>query len=195
MTLFDVPADAAAPVPESTPTLEPEPQPPLLDVPAPPEIDSLLPDPAPQAFEVRPQFITPVQLIPQSGQALQLPREERIARIAARPEADSPEQVQSVSLSSEESVTWEARVLARINASKRYPKMMGSRRPEGIARVRMTVDRNGTVSALRVLESSGHNVLDNAAIATVRQAAPLPEIPADRNAPIEITVPVEFSLD
>jgi protein TonB len=90
--------------------------------------------------------------------------------------------------------SWEGRVLARLEAVKRYPSAARVRRMQGVAFVRFRATRAGDVVFARLERGSGHDVLDRAAIETVRRARPLPTIPSDRPEEIEIVVPVEFFL-
>lgn len=53
-----------------------------------------------------------------------------------------------------------------------YPDEARRQRIYGSLRMLVVIDRNGTVQELRVLESSGHTVLDEAAMRIVRLAAP-----------------------
>lgn len=89
-------------------------------------------------------------------------------------------------------VNWESRVLAHIDRHKRYPKIMGSRRPRGTAFVLFRMDRSGMVLSARVEQSSGNDALDRAAVETVKRAVPLPRIPADRPSELQLSVPIEF---
>lgn len=53
-----------------------------------------------------------------------------------------------------------------------YPEEARRQRIHGSLRMLVVVDRNGSVQELRVLESSGHPVLDEAAMRIVRLSAP-----------------------
>ena len=53
-----------------------------------------------------------------------------------------------------------------------YPDEARRQRIYGSLRMLVVVDRNGAVQELRVLESSGHAMLDEAAMRIVRLAAP-----------------------
>lgn len=60
----------------------------------------------------------------------------------------------------------------------------------GTVRVGFTILTDGSVADLRVLVSSGHGVLDRAALAAVRKAAPFPRPPVDQ----PVIVPVVWYL-
>ncbi|WP_232287426.1 energy transducer TonB [Anaeromyxobacter dehalogenans] len=60
----------------------------------------------------------------------------------------------------------------------------------GTVRVGFTILTDGSVADVRVLASSGHGVLDRAALAAVRKAAPYPRPPVDQ----PVVVPVVWYL-
>ena len=86
-------------------------------------------------------------------------------------------------------------LLGVLNRHKDYPSAACWRREEGIALLRFSMRRDGTVTAWRIERSSGSQDLDGAVEQMIRRASPLPalpdELPGD---PVEITVPVRFSL-
>lgn len=70
------------------------------------------------------------------------------------------------------------KVVSKLRRSLRYPSAAKSKRLRGEVRVAFTVTGSGGVTGIRIVRSSGHDVLDRAAIATVQRAAPFPRIPA-----------------
>jgi protein TonB len=56
------------------------------------------------------------------------------------------------------------------------------------------VGRDGSLLALSLERTSGFPLLDQAALDTFRRAAPLPKVPEDRQAPVELSFPVEFFM-
>lgn len=89
--------------------------------------------------------------------------------------------------------TWTQAVsqhLNKLNASGLfYPQEAIARSIEGEVLVLIIIDEAGQVSAARVEESSGHKILDDAALRAVRS---LRSLPAD--APREALLPVRFRL-
>ncbi|WP_295813122.1 TonB family protein [uncultured Nitratireductor sp.] len=85
------------------------------------------------------------------------------------------------------------KVVSKLRRSLRYPSAAKRQRLKGEVRVRFTIARNGSVSGIRIVRSSGSNVLDKAALDTVRRAAPFPRIPdgAGRSS-WGFTVPLAF---
>lgn len=74
-----------------------------------------------------------------------------------------------------------------------YPALIG-RRPEGLARVGLIVNRDGHVMDAWIETSSGSRQLDDAAIATVRRSEPLPSLPGDLPSAIDLIVPLKFDV-
>ena len=88
-----------------------------------------------------------------------------------------------------------AALAAKINRSKYYP--LGSRRrgEEGKVVVRFVVQKNGDLTDLTIVESSGSRRLDAAALKTLRRVAPFRPIPEALNRDHwPISVPIAFSL-
>jgi len=56
---------------------------------------------------------------------------------------------------------------------------------------RLSILAGGRIAAATVATSSGHAVLDSAALDTVRRANPLP---APHDGPVELLVPIVFEL-
>lgn len=88
-----------------------------------------------------------------------------------------------------------AHVLRRIQMVKFYPAEARRGRRQGTVKVRFTVLRDGSVTGLSVTHSSGHAVLDGAALATVKRAAPFGAIPAELGVGrLDIVVPIVYRL-
>ena len=87
------------------------------------------------------------------------------------------------------------RFLASLDRHKQYPRSARARRLEGTTLLWMRMDRSGQVLASRVEKSSGHSVLDRAVLQAVRDANPLPALPAsDARAQVELEVPIAFRM-
>ncbi|MBO0396070.1 energy transducer TonB [Stenotrophomonas maltophilia] len=110
---------------------------------------------------------------------------------AAPPAPDAPPADFQAGAASDQ---WEARLMARLERYRYYPAAARSRRQQGTAWVRASIDREGRLLALRLEQSSGQPMLDDAALQTFRRAQPLPPIPDVLKAPQELVVPVEYYL-
>ncbi len=89
---------------------------------------------------------------------------------------------------------WEGRILARLERFRHYPSDAQRSRQQGTAYIRFRVSRDGHVLSFSLDRSSGYPALDTAALETLRNADPLPKIPADRPDQVELVVPIEFSI-
>jgi protein TonB len=81
-----------------------------------------------------------------------------------------------------------AAVRRRIDARKVYPRIAVRNGWEGRVLVEMHLEGDGSLAAVRLLEGSGHTVLDEATITAVRLASPFPPVAR------VLTVPVEYRL-
>jgi protein TonB len=82
------------------------------------------------------------------------------------------------------------RVQARVNEEP-YPGLDALRTWTGVVRVAFVIRRDGRVARVRVVGSSGHSQLDEAALRAVRAASPLPRPPR----PQAVELSVVFRLD
>lgn len=124
------------------------------------------------------------------------------AQNARRGSADGAKQAQKTALgnagrsleSGNASVSnYPGKVYAKLRRSLRYPSEARRKRIRGEVHVSFTVSRSGGVGGVRLARSSGSPVLDNAALETVRRAAPFPEIPAAAGrSSWSFTVPLQF---
>lgn len=76
----------------------------------------------------------------------------------------------------------------QINASKFYPQTAKKQKLEGIPKITFEIDSNGKIKWVNIATSSGEKILDDAAVETVKRAAPLPFYPKP------VTVAVRYSL-
>lgn len=81
-----------------------------------------------------------------------------------------------------------AAIRRRIDARKVYPRIAVRNGWEGRVLVEMRLEHDGSLAAVRLLEGSGHAVLDEATLTAVRLASPFPPIAR------LLTVPVEYRL-
>ncbi len=87
--------------------------------------------------------------------------------------------------------TWQRQLVTHLDRSKRYPSGAARRSSEVV--VSFTLDRIGRVVAASVAKSSGDPAFDEAALAMMRRADPVPQPPptvADEG--LTFTVPVVF---
>lgn len=85
-------------------------------------------------------------------------------------------------------------ILSRLRRSLGFPAQARRQRITGEVQVAFTIASNGAVSGVRVVRSSGHAILDEAALQAVHRAAPFPHIPkAAGRSNWDFTVPLAFT--
>lgn len=91
---------------------------------------------------------------------------------------------------------WAARVLQHLEHFKRYPREAAAQHAQGTAYVHFSIDRSGAVLRARIDRGAGYDLLDEAALALVRQATPLPPPPQQLEGDVfDLVVPITFSLE
>lgn len=81
-----------------------------------------------------------------------------------------------------------SQIRTKIERAKRYPRMAMKMRIEGRPSVAFQINPDGSVKYVRIVNSSGEEVLDKAALETVQRAAPLPYY----ESPINIAIRYEL---
>ena len=204
----DVP-ESVAPGPDqvetaSVPATEPAPEEPETEAteaqPAPEALPEVPPLPMDQAEAVLPPRVPPEP--PAVAQAAQTPQApapttsatqavaDQVGERALAPRIAPPSRTVSHSLP-----TWQAKLATALERSKRYPSKSQARREQGTVQVLFVIDRSGHLVSSRIARSSGHELLDNEALALLERAQPLPPPPAElRGLHISLAVPVHFTL-
>ena len=157
--------------PVITPAIKPQPKP----VPKPVRQPNL-PQSVPTEASAAPVTSAPP---PMAGKTLAAPRNQAAAQPARAASA------------------WSGALLAHLSRFKRYPAIALRQKREGIAQIGVTLDRQGRVLAVKLLQSSGVSALDKEASDLPLRASPVPAPPAEMAAGQEtfsITLPVRFDL-
>ncbi|MES9926079.1 MAG: energy transducer TonB [Candidatus Thiodiazotropha endolucinida] len=172
----EAPAPLALPIPElSTPTepVTPQPQKPLLKT-----ATSKLKTPTPPPREAPPPTPSTKQLL--SSKALE------IARVTAELEKKTRAYAKMPKRKSINASTKEYKYAAYLDAWRRkverignlnYPDQAKRSRLYGNLVLHVAVKADGSVEQIKVLHSSGHKILDDAAVRIVRLAAPFSPFP------------------
>jgi periplasmic protein TonB len=91
--------------------------------------------------------------------------------------------------------TWNKAIASHLERFKRFPAAARAQGVEGSTIVEFKVSRDGAVSDWRIVRSSGQPLLDEAALAMIARAAPVPAAPNDvSGATFTLTVPVVFRV-
>lgn len=87
------------------------------------------------------------------------------------------------------------RLLGHLQRYKRYPRAAQARGRQGVPYIRFTMNREGRVLMSSLERGSGHDSLDQEALALIVRAQPLPAFPEELGgSTLEIVVPIEFLL-
>ncbi|MCK5179952.1 MAG: energy transducer TonB [Candidatus Omnitrophica bacterium] len=84
--------------------------------------------------------------------------------------------------------------LAHMNPAPPYPRVARQRGWEGTVRLEVFVSKDGIPGTVGIDKSSGHDVLDRAALQTVREWKFIPARSGSIRFSSRITIPVQFSL-
>jgi TonB family protein len=86
-----------------------------------------------------------------------------------------------------------AKIERRIKQSFYYPKAAAEDFLNGIVTVSFEINRNGSLGELKIIGSSGKEVLDEAALAIIQRAAPFSTIPSRiKNEPLTVVTRLRF---
>ncbi len=86
-------------------------------------------------------------------------------------------------------------VRRKIESSKKYPVSAQTAEIEGRAGVRMTIMKDGRLKKVEIMKSSGYEILDRAALKSVRDAAPFPPIPQKvKRDELEMSITLVFKI-
>ncbi len=152
----------------------------------------------------RPETSPPVERLDKQEMAKNVAQPAPARPLAQPPPAARPaEQVAATATSAAASQSRQARVRARyeqrlfawLSKFKEYPLVAQRRRLEGTGVLRVRISRDGRVISQELSRETRHPLLNEAAMRTVRRAAPFPPVPADYpGETFEFLAPVEFTL-
>ena len=186
------PPETAQPMPESS--LEPE-IPEAIETPA--EVAELVPPPPmrkPKA-PVRPTLIEPKPEIDLADVEPSTPGAGGKAGAQDGPDAGNSVADASAGGMAGAEADYASVLLAWLERHKEYPRAAQQRRQQGVVLLYIVIDRDGRVIDSRIQKSSGHRLLDDAALAMLERAQPLPPMPDDMGKErLEFAVPVQFFI-
>ena len=183
----------------------PEPEPAKLAVPPAPTFAPAAIQPVRRAPEPSPQRALPVLASPaaDAGQEARLILgTEPLAATVTPVTAPRSSPILAVPVASRPT-TVDAEVLAAygrelagaVATQQRYPRIALLRQWQGTAVLQLELAVDGRLLGVRLLSSSGHETLDRQALEMVREAVPLPSLPAAlAGRPLTVDVPVVFRI-
>lgn len=80
----------------------------------------------------------------------------------------------------------------RVHAFKRYPTSAAANRLEGEVLLTAVIEATGVIPDIRIMKSSGHPLLDQAAIETVQHASPLTLIRPLEHSRVSVEIPITY---
>ena len=90
-------------------------------------------------------------------------------------------------------------VISKLIAKNRvYPQKAQLNSIEGDVKAKFKIDKQGNLLDVTISQSSGHQILDDAAISAIKKTAPFPKPPAElvgNHAGMSLTVPFDFNLN
>jgi protein TonB len=184
---------APQPAVEPLETTEPVSEPEVVEATPLPEPPPAKPVPPKPEAKIEPQPVAPPAVA------------ETTAELSASKVADAPEPIQTAAVPGNAGVSGDAEpsttgtqdatpgggmvgapgdsynglLSAWLQKHHEFPARAQRRNLYGATRVRFTIDRDGNLIGYEILASSGHRILDEAAIATLKRAEPFPPMPAD----------------
>jgi protein TonB len=88
---------------------------------------------------------------------------------------------------------WKSALVAQLERHKRYPS--DGNGAAGVSQLAFSVDRHGGVHNARIVRSSGSSALDDATLALIARAQPLPSPPPElQGAQIAVVVPIRYNM-
>jgi len=73
---------------------------------------------------------------------------------------------------------WQRSIAKAIAENQTYPRSALRRQLEGTAKVKITIDRSGTISNFEMVEATGHDALDRTVPKLMERLSPLPAPPS-----------------
>jgi protein TonB len=150
----------------------------------------------PSIIKKMPTELTVVSIAPEQQEKVDLPPPPKLQPIV-QPQVEMPQVVidtppqqttitvtppkpvaqVSTPVSVSDNKSYFSRLLAKLYSYKRYPEAARLKREKGIAVIRIVMERNGMVSGVTLVKSSGSDTLDQEALALPTRAQPLPSMP------------------
>lgn len=98
------------------------------------------------------------------------------------------------SISASDLQSFRSLLLSHIERYRGYPDEARRASVEGVTHIHFVMDHSGAVLQIWIETSSGSSILDNAALAAVMRARPLPSPPPSWPASVFVTLPIGYSL-
>lgn len=158
-------------------------QPPVRRAPAPQRSSPVLASPIPETGPDTP-VLRKVEPTPAAAPPIEVPRP------SPTPVPSRPAVIDAGALAA-----YGRELAGAVATHRRYPRVALLRQWQGTAVLQLELAADGRLLGVRVLSSSGHDTLDRQALDMVREAVPLPSLPAAlAGRPLMVEVPVVFRI-
>ena len=87
-----------------------------------------------------------------------------------------------------------SQITAHVSEYNEYPRIAKRRKMQGEVIIEIQVKGDGTLLSKYIKKSSGHEVLDMAAMDAIQKSLPLPAVHKSKNKLINLLLPFEYSL-
>lgn len=125
------------------------------------------------------------------------PELEQIEEIVLeKPQPELPKEIVKVINPQDEAMLrYQDMVKQRIENARKYPPSAKRQGIEGTVYINFVVLSNGLSQDIKIIRSSGSNILDEEAVGTIKRANPFPSVPKEIGAPfVRMEVAIVFAL-
>lgn len=172
-------------------------------------------DYTPPEQDLRMAVARPVESKQETETDRAMPTEEKVAPTSAPSAQSAAEAAQAPTIEAESKAThavaetqgisdkalkklvenWQKEIVTSIAKHRAYPPEARARGTEGTVMVRFSIDRYGRLITKTMTQSSGHDLLDKAAVATLERVPDFPAAPkALAGEAFEFALPIKFSV-
>ena len=124
------------------------------------------------------------------------PKEQIEKEIVKQPQPEPPQEfVKVINPQEEAMLRYQDMVKQKIESCRRYPPWAKKQGFEGTVHIKFTILSTGFAKNIKIIKSSGFNILDKEAISTIKRAQPFPPIPEEMKvSSLTMEVSVVFTL-
>ncbi len=180
------PVEFTEAVPPPPAAVEPPPEQDGAEVEPLPEVPPEKPRPPVQLAAPQPQPAAPLQAAPEPAPAAPAPREIQTAALPGNAGQGGNTKLDAAGIGNATpgggqpgDPGYNALLSAWLQQHHEFPARAQRRKMYGETKVRFTIDRRGNLLDSEVVDSSGYELLDEAALATLKRASPLPPMPTE----------------
>jgi len=143
-------------------------------------------------LEKKEEIIEELQEIEEEPQ----PEEQIEKEIVEQPQPEPPQEiVEVINPQKEVMLRYQDMVKQKIESCRRYPPWAKKQGFEGTVHLKFTILSTGLAKDIKIIKSSGFNILDKEAISTIKRAQPFPPIPPElKISSLSMEVSIVFTL-